>query len=47
METENVTCLFTSEEVPYGWTVRCSVRPVNAFGVKGAAIATPFAVNKK
>ena len=47
MERENVTCLFTPEEVPYGWTVRYSVRPVNAFGAKGKAIATPFAINRK
>ena len=46
METQNVKCLFTPEEVPYGWTVRYSVRPVNAFGVKGNALSTPFAINK-
>jgi hypothetical protein len=44
METEPVKCLITPEEVPDGWIVRYVVRPVNAFGVKGDPIATPFAL---
>ena len=46
MDNQNVKCLITPEEVPSGWTVRYVVRPVNAFGVKGDAISTPFALNK-
>ena len=46
METEMVKCLFTPEEVPDGWNVRYVVRPVNAFGVKGEPICTPFALAK-
>lgn len=47
METLPVKCLFTPEEVPDGWMVRYVVRPVNAFGVKGNPIATPFALISK
>ena len=46
METEPVKCLITPEEVPNGWIVRYVVRPVNAFGVKGDPIVTPFALAK-
>ncbi len=41
-ETVPVICNFAAEEVPPGWLIRFVVRPVTAFGVKGAPIATPW-----
>ena len=41
-ETEPVVCNFSSDEVPPGWLIRFCARPVTSFGVKGAAIATPW-----
>ena len=35
METEPVHCWFSRDEIPTGWPVRYTVRPCNAFGVKG------------
>lgn len=42
MDTENVRCLFTEEEMPKGWLLRFSVRPANAFGIKGTAISSEW-----
>ena len=41
-ETVPVTCNFSAEEVPPGWLIRFVARPVTAFNVKGAPIATPW-----
>ena len=43
-ETKRVECWFSKDEVPDGWMVRYVVRPSNAFGVKGEAIATQFSL---
>ena len=42
MDTVPVVCNFSDEEVPAGWDVRYSVRPMNAFGVKGTPICTKW-----
>ena len=39
MDTEPVECLFSKEEIPDGWRIRYEVRPVNAYGAKGAPIS--------
>ena len=44
MDDKPVRCFFSKDEIPAGWPLRFSVRPVNAFGRKGAPISTPFAV---
>ena len=41
-ETDPVTCNFAEDEVPPGWLIRFSVRPVTSFGVKGGFLATPW-----
>ena len=43
-ETMRVECWFSKDEVPDGWMVRYVVRPSNAFGIKGDAIATQFSL---
>ena len=37
-----VVCPFSEEEVPKGWLLRFSVRPLNTFDGAGEAIATPW-----
>lgn len=43
MDDVLVRCVFARDELPDGWPMRFVVRPVNAFGGKGAPIATEFA----
>lgn len=38
METENVHCWFSRDEIPKGWPIRYVVRPCNSFGGKGQPI---------
>ena len=47
MDTEPVVCLFSKEEVPDGWRIRWEVRPVNAYGAKGAPISLERVVATK
>ena len=42
MDTEPVICNFAEDELPSGWELRFTVRPLNAFGAKGAPIRTEF-----
>ena len=39
---ETVKCPFPEADVPAGWDLRFVVRPMNAYAVAGAAIATPW-----
>ena len=43
MDDQPVVCLFARDELPDGWPVRFTVRPLNAFGAKGEPIQTGFA----
>lgn len=40
MDVKPVQCLFAADEIPSGWELRFTVRPVNAFGRKGEPISS-------
>ena len=42
MDNKPVKCLFAADEIPSGWELRFTARPVNAFGRKGAAISSKW-----
>ena len=42
MDVQPVKCLFAADEIPPGWDLRFTVRPVNAFGKKGAPISSKW-----
>ena len=42
LDDKPVKCLFAADEIPPGWEMRFTARPVNAFGKKGAAISSKW-----
>ena len=42
LDNKPVKCLFAADEIPSGWELRFTARPVNAFGRKGAAISSKW-----
>lgn len=42
MDVKPVTCMFAADEIPAGWELRFTVRPVNAFGRKGNPISSDW-----